>query len=205
MAEKLLTLVYIRVNSRLLPTEWEGGQAWLNLFLVAAMLRCERRGTMRKGVLRRVFLISAVICLAVSLSSCSFIKSMGGMFKDLFQLQRKLAKEFNHNEIKVEIKNKNLVIIFQNSSFGKLDGKEKREKAQQIATFAKDNYPRIEQLEQISVNFAFEKEYGPLTVKGTQNSFSFKLEELEMPPPSITEETKTSQPIEPSWIEFEKE
>jgi len=151
---------------------------------------------MRKRLLKRTLLLSLVIFLAVCLSSCGLIKNAGGGLKDLLALQRKLAEEFEHNNIKVEIKNRNLGIIFLNSSFNQLDRDTQKEKAQEIALFAKNNYAKTKGVEQISVSFAFSKEYGPVKVKGSPYAFSFKIEELKTP--------ETPPDIKVPWIEMEQ-
>jgi hypothetical protein len=65
-----------------------------------------------------------------------------------------------------------------NSSFNNLPPDEKKSKAREIALFVKDNYLKIERIQDITVAFGVHRNFFGFQYNNNMDAYSFKVKEL---------------------------
>jgi predicted PilT family ATPase len=116
------------------------------------------------------FIIIATFFMALG-AACAQVK-------DLIPLRQELINQFHQENLELTVQNgKILNITFINSEFNALEQSQKKEKAREIAAFAKSHYASIGGIEDIGITFIQSKEYIVASTSSAEN-YVFKKDEL---------------------------
>lgn len=100
-------------------------------------------------------------------------------FSDMAKLQQEISAAYPADAVQVGINNgHNLTVTLVNSSANKLSGAEQREKAKEIALFAKSHYSNLDGIDTIVISLVQQNGAFGFTMNFT-NNYVFKLSELQ--------------------------
>ena len=112
------------------------------------------------------------------LFSISCTAEMQEAFGEMMVLSGKLGEKFEEDSPSVSIGQKGIAVTFVNTSFNDLLLEEKKLKAREIATFVKENYPKTDKIEEITIVFGVYRNFYIFEYKSTLDAHRFDPKEL---------------------------
>jgi hypothetical protein len=100
----------------------------------------------------RIAAIILALCSCLLACACSTqtVKSL----RDMARLRRQLIDKYHEQDVNVSLQNSRfLFVVFVNSPLNQRDNAERAKRAQDTATFVASNYPTINVIENISINY----------------------------------------------------
>jgi hypothetical protein len=106
------------------------------------------------------------------------VKQIASTFSEMAKLQQDIITAFPADSVQIGINNnQSLTVTFVNSTVNKLSGAEQKEKAKEIALFAKNHFSNLGGIETIVVSIVQQNGAFGFTMNFT-NNYVFKLSEL---------------------------